>query len=126
MATNKVVGIGWDVGGWMGGNHGLAAAIWENDTIRWIGKPRNAAIPQKGLFTLDDFLLGYYSSSDILQQATVVVAIDAPLGYPADCELSGVNVFLKDDWKQMIEFMTDRMIRIEQAFKKSIERIRKE
>ncbi|SES12822.1 hypothetical protein SAMN05518684_108172 [Salipaludibacillus aurantiacus] len=28
MPFNKVIGIGWDVGGWMGKNHGAAICEW--------------------------------------------------------------------------------------------------
>ncbi len=40
------------------------------------------------------------------------------------CEMSGVNVFEKDDWAKMIEFMIDRVLRMEQSFGKILEKIR--
>lgn len=41
------------------------------------------------------------------------------------CELTNVNVFFKDDWNRMIEFMVDRMIRMEHTLKKPLDKIRK-
>jgi predicted transcriptional regulator len=38
-------------------------------------------------------------------------------------ELSSVNVFNKEDWDEMIDFMTNGMIRIENTFKKTIQKI---
>ncbi len=38
-------------------------------------------------------------------------------------ELSSVNVFNKKDWDEMIDFMTNGMIRIENTFKKTIQKI---
>jgi len=38
-------------------------------------------------------------------------------------ELNSVNVFNKEDWDKMIEFMTDGMVRLESTFKKSIQKI---
>ena len=38
-------------------------------------------------------------------------------------ELNGVNVFNKDDWDKMIEFMVDTMVRMEKAFKEPIKKI---
>lgn len=38
-------------------------------------------------------------------------------------ELNGVNVFNKDDWHKMIEFMADGMIRMEKAFREPLMKI---
>lgn len=41
-------------------------------------------------------------------------------------ELEGVNVFEKEDWARMIEFMKDGMLRMETAFKEPLQRINAE
>jgi len=38
-------------------------------------------------------------------------------------ELNSVNVFNKEDWDEMIHFMTDGMVRIEKTFKKIIQKM---
>ncbi|MBI5696429.1 MAG: DUF4268 domain-containing protein [Nitrospirae bacterium] len=40
-------------------------------------------------------------------------------------ELKGVDVFNKDDWPKMVDFMVDGMIRMEKAFKEHLARINK-
>jgi len=40
------------------------------------------------------------------------------------CEMEA-NVFNKDEWEKMIEFMTDAMARLEKAFKKPLQRVDK-
>ncbi len=39
-------------------------------------------------------------------------------------ELQGVNVFNKEDWPQMIDFMTDGMIRMEKAFREPLKAVK--
>lgn len=38
-------------------------------------------------------------------------------------ELNTVNIFNKDDWDKMIDFMTDSIIRFEKAFNKIIQKM---
>lgn len=91
-----VIGIGWDVGGWQGSNHGWAACRWTSDnTVEWMGDPTTLRIPDGGRLELDDViqrLTGCSLSS--LQSERLVIAVDAPLSFPrAFKELLGGKSF---------------------------------
>jgi len=76
---DHIIGLGWDVGGWLGKNHGIAAVEWFNEEIRWIYTPKAVRLPKCGIFTPDDF----YSSDNTPHNPRVILGVDAPLGYPA-------------------------------------------
>ena len=81
------LGIGWDVRGWLGKQQAVAAVTWSGTELRWLGKPHlfdiTALHHSRG--SLRDFIRLAWpdASDDVLQTHRVVVAIDAPLGFPA-------------------------------------------
>ncbi|PPA69087.1 DUF429 domain-containing protein [Jeotgalibacillus proteolyticus] len=88
MAFSKVIGLGWDVGGWMGNNHGVAMCQWDRRTneISWSGKAAEISIPDRGLLTLDHLISEVDPSfrlEAVDSDTLVIIGIDAPLGYPA-------------------------------------------
>lgn len=54
MIIKRIIGIGWDVGGWMGDKQGLAVVQWDlgSDKLVWLGKPSQTTIPVGTMFTL--------------------------------------------------------------------------
>lgn len=88
MVIDTVIGIGWDVGGWMGSNHGVAVCVWERRTnqIRWLGKAAEISIPAQSLLSLKQ--LTYEVDPTFTLNAAdpntlIVIGADAPLGFPA-------------------------------------------
>lgn len=80
-----VLGIGWDVGGWMGRKNAFAAALWDPESgVSWLGDPKTVSIPVKGYLTFDTVLHSCVPSlpGRGLDPSPIIVAIDAPLGYP--------------------------------------------
>ena len=53
-----MIGIGWDVGGWMGTNHGFAVCQWDkqNNSIEWVGSPNETSIPEGRLLSLHEMV----------------------------------------------------------------------
>ncbi|TDL31064.1 DUF429 domain-containing protein [Jeotgalibacillus sp. S-D1] len=88
MIFDTVIGIGWDVGGWMGHNHGVAICQWERRTnqIVWRGKAAEISIPAQGLLSLKQLTSEVepaFTFEDIGMNTLIVIGIDAPLGFPA-------------------------------------------
>ena len=85
MKINKIRGIGWDVGGWMGTNHGIAICEWERLTneIHWSGTPAEISLPSNDLLSLKQITAAtgtsYEGDADI-----TIIGVDAPLGYPIE------------------------------------------
>lgn len=79
-----VIGIGWDVGGWMGSNHGLAVCEWKmsEQNVLWHGSPVSTSLPKDRLMRIGDLLSVTESRLSITDSDRVTVGIDAPLGYP--------------------------------------------
>lgn len=79
-----VLGIGWDVGGWMGKKQGVAVARWEPDNggIEWLGTPTSFKLPKGGLPGSKVLLPGANLDTGLLDEHHVIIAIDAPLGFP--------------------------------------------
>lgn len=75
----RIIGLGWDVGGWLGKNHGIAAVEWQNDEIKWLSLPTAIRLPKSGFFAPSDF---YKDIDNASSDVTVFVGVDAPLGYP--------------------------------------------
>lgn len=83
---NKILSIGWDVGGWMGNKQGIAAVLWTigDSDIEWLGIPVETAIPKGSIFT-PDYLIGLISRNYVctpLDNTRIIIAIDSPLGFP--------------------------------------------
>ena len=86
----KVLGLGWDVGGWMGRKNAVAAVRWSpRGGLQWLGPPVTFRIPRA---SGSDYpltparLLRLATSEDVSLDAfdRIAIAVDAPLGYPAD------------------------------------------
>lgn len=87
-----VLGIGWDVGGWMGSRQGVAVARLDtgSDKLSWVGRPATFALPRDRPSSPEWLLetAEIQRATDLLQTHRVVIAIDAPLGFPRNfCEL---------------------------------------
>jgi predicted nuclease with RNAse H fold len=86
-----IIGIGWDVGGWMGGKHGLAVAVCnEKDAqIEWLGTTV-FSLPQDGVLTPDFMIKSVLkhpnekgaTDIDNIDITKIIIGIDAPLGFP--------------------------------------------
>ena len=83
----KIIGIGWDVGGWMGRKNGIAVAQWivGSDQIQWLGSTVCSIASGKAFTPHNLFRLAVKNSdTELLEESHVVISIDAPLGYPDD------------------------------------------
>ncbi|MFW6048993.1 MAG: DUF429 domain-containing protein [Candidatus Bipolaricaulota bacterium] len=92
---NKIISIGWDVGGWMGNNHGFAVCTGNpvDGKLTWVGSPVELAIPHGSTFSLEEVIstVGGEGSID-LSEDRVAIGVDAPLGFPV-----GFTDFLAGD-----------------------------
>jgi hypothetical protein len=80
-----VLGIGWDVGGWIGRRQGVAIVEWNDHSPRWLGKQTCFSIGELGEhWGVDDLVCFAWpeARSGILEDRELVLAIDAPLGFP--------------------------------------------
>lgn len=79
--------IGWDVGGWMGSNHGFSILLWnyKNKEYRWLGKSVELKIPDSSLFSLSYIFEKVTAKKDFeINQYQLVIAVDAPLAFPRE------------------------------------------
>jgi len=82
---DKLIVIGWDVGGWMGSNHGFSLIEYDysSENFSWLGKPVELGIPKSSLFSLEYILEKTAAEEDIdIENSAVIIAVDAPLSYP--------------------------------------------
>jgi len=85
MVHQPVLGIGWDVGGWIGRKQAVAVAEWKESSVRWLGTPMCFSIAQLGEnWSVIDLVRCAWPEApgEILQTHDLVMAIDAPLGFP--------------------------------------------
>lgn len=85
MSKNNLLAIGWDVGGWMGANHGFSIICWdyEQKKYSWLGDPVELRIPAKSLFSLNYILQKVIGENEIkINDYDLVIGIDAPLSFP--------------------------------------------
>jgi hypothetical protein len=80
-----VLAVGWDVGGWRGSKQAVAVTTWERGAPEWPGEAcclKLADLPAD--WGLQDLvrLAWQDAPGDLLQRYRVVLAIDAPLGFP--------------------------------------------
>ena len=81
----KIISIGWDVGGWMGDNHGFAISSGDltEGTLSWLGEPTELGIPPGSIFSLDEIISEVVEKESVgLERDRVTLGIDAPLGFP--------------------------------------------
>ncbi len=88
MNVKRIIGIGWDVGGWAGDKQGIAVVQWDFgfDSLNWMGTPRQITIPVGSMLTPENIVAqvtGTYNN-DYFNESLVIIGIDAPLGYPTD------------------------------------------
>ncbi|WP_221564865.1 DUF429 domain-containing protein [Alkalihalobacillus sp. TS-13] len=81
-----LLGIGWDVGGWMGTKQGIAACTFNTQSkeLQWIGKPKNTKIIDHTLWTPQNIIHQLDHSVSIEDFDTTVLGIDASLGFPLE------------------------------------------
>jgi hypothetical protein len=82
----KILAVGWDVGGWRGSKQAVAVVRQLDQQREWVGRPRAfsiEALTQSGGSILDLIRLGWQKAPvELLDQYRIVLAIDAPLGFP--------------------------------------------
>lgn len=85
MKKNSLLAIGWDVGGWMGNNHGFSIIQWnqtEND-FKWLGKAVELKIPADSIFSLDYIIEKVTGGENLdLCDYEIIIGVDAPLRFP--------------------------------------------
>ena len=85
MLRQPVLGVGWDVGGWIGRKQAVAIAEWKDHSAQWLATPTRFSIADLGECWGVDDLVRYAwpeAPSEILETRELVMAIDAPLGFP--------------------------------------------
>ena len=82
----KILAVGWDVGGWRGAKQAVAVMRQLDRQRDWVGIPRTfkiEAFTQSGGSLLDLIRFGWPDVPiDVFDQYRIIVAIDAPLGFP--------------------------------------------
>ncbi len=80
----KILGIGWDVGGWMGSKQGIAAATFDLDTQKfaWIGTPRNTNLKKHKHWTPESIVETLNPMISVEDFDEVTIGMDASLGFP--------------------------------------------
>ena len=82
-----LIGLGWDVGGWQGKKQGFAVAVWDGMNIEWKGSPCVTSLAELGndpIQVLHTLWHGFMGTEGFGPNDTVVIGIDAPLGWPLD------------------------------------------
>ena len=85
MSERPILGVGWDVGGWVGGKQGVAALTWDDSRVQWCAEPVTFRLSSfSEPCKIDDLLRRAWPTapSEVLQTHRVILAIDAPLGFP--------------------------------------------
>ena len=85
MLRQPVLGVGWDVGGWIGRKQAVAIAEWKDHSAQWLATPTCFSIAQLGEhWGVDDLVRCAWpeAPNEILETRELVMAIDAPLGFP--------------------------------------------
>lgn len=87
MKSTKILSIGWDVGGWMGSKQGFSMCLWDTERkqLKWIGKAKEKSLPKSHLISPIEIITDLTDGVNFAKYSElhVVVAIDAPLGYPS-------------------------------------------
>jgi predicted nuclease with RNAse H fold len=84
---NNLLALGWDVGGWMGNNHGFSIIHWDYDKkdFKWLGEAVELRIPADSIFSLDYIIEKITKRNDIdLFDFDIVIGVDAPLRFPKE------------------------------------------
>ena len=89
MNNKNLLAVGWDVGGWMGSNHGFSILNWnyEKKEYSWLGKSVELKIPDQSTFSLDYIFKKVTGKNDFkINDYQLVIGIDAPLSFPSEFE----------------------------------------
>jgi len=87
MNYKNLLAVGWDVGGWMGSNHGFSILHWnyEASEYKWLGESVELKIPDNSIFSLANIIEKITGRKDLnLSDYQLVVGIDAPLAFPRE------------------------------------------
>ena len=78
----EVIGLGWDVGGWLGRKQGAAAVAWSAERgIWWLGQPTAFRLGGAEDSALTPERLAAHVGLSLNGAERVIVGIDAPLGF---------------------------------------------
>ncbi len=108
MLISKVIGIGWDVGGWCGKKQGIAVSCWDKQTskIEWLGMPKTISLPAYPDFTPEYILKNIYDlKNENFDNVCIVVGIDAPLAFPE--EFIKIATGRKDEQEFKLNFIKE-------------------
>jgi len=116
--ADELLVIGWDVGGWMGNNHGfsLIKYRYQQESWCWSGNSVELGIPRDSLFALDYILEKASYKKPLSEHSQVIIAVDAPLTFPAEFKkfLNDNQYFLsrpsKEIYNPLAYRKTDRYI----------------
>ena len=101
MDFKRVIGIGWDVGGWMGNKQGVAAVMWKVgcEEFKWLGTPNQFSLPVGSLLSPQMLIEKAIDKAEtsMLEESLVVIGIDAPLGFPSDFIQLVSGMFIRYD-----------------------------
>ncbi|MFN2340876.1 MAG: hypothetical protein ABR547_06365 [Halanaerobium sp.] len=84
---NNLLAVGWDVGGWMGSNHGFSILNWnyKDKEYSWLGESVELKIPDQSTFSLDYIFNKVTAENKLkIEDYELVIGIDAPLAFPRD------------------------------------------
>ncbi len=78
----KRLGIGWDVGGWMGKKNAFAFSTFdtEKQEFKFLTDPFHTLVPSTGFFDIQE--VAAERGIHLEEYDKVVIGIDAPLGFP--------------------------------------------
>lgn len=87
VLSNKIIGIGWDVGGWMGRKQGFSICLWDKEynAFEWLGLPIEKSLPKTKLlspYDIFELILNCNYDEIEINNCDMVIGIDAPLGFP--------------------------------------------
>ena len=84
--NRPLLGVGWDVGGWIGKAQAVAVATLSTESVSWLGTARTFALRKfdNAQWTLLDLIRMAWTDApaDTLEQYRVVLAVDSPFGFP--------------------------------------------
>lgn len=86
LVEPTILGVGWDVGGWIGRKQGVAVATLNAAGVTWLGSACSFRLSDLGSpdWTLTDLIRQAWSAApaDVLDRYRIVLAVDAPFGFP--------------------------------------------
>ncbi|WP_408006262.1 hypothetical protein ACJROX_16265 [Pseudalkalibacillus sp. A8] len=82
----RILGLGWDVGGWMGSKQGIAACQFDtlSNEFKWVGQPQNEKIIDHNDWMPGKILQLLDPEASLDDFVVIVIAMDASLGFPIE------------------------------------------